>query len=142
MARKRLRADQWRPVFLDALRNTCNVRAAGQAAGISRQAAYKNREKSPAFAAAWDHALDDGLDVLFAVAHERARQGDNRVLMFLIKTHTARLNHDRVPHVATGSDEHLIPFTVDFGPPAGEPAQRETANNLTPERKHRRANKA
>ena len=65
---------EWMPPFLLALRNSANVRASCQAAGISRKEAYKRRASLSKFREAWDEAVDDALDVLEAVAFQRARE--------------------------------------------------------------------
>lgn len=79
MAREKRQADVWRPLFINALRNSGNVRAACQAAGIARSAAYLARERSPEFKAAWDEALEEAVDTLEAAAWMRARDGVKRV---------------------------------------------------------------
>ena len=59
----RFRADGWTPLrqaaFLGALAETWSVAAAARAAGMSRESAYRLREKPGAesFAAAWDAIL-------------------------------------------------------------------------------------
>ena len=81
------KADEWRPVFLEVLRNSANVRAACQKAGITRQAAYKSRAASDEFRAEWDVAIEDAIDVLEAVAQDRARKSSDTLLIFLLKAH-------------------------------------------------------
>jgi hypothetical protein len=68
------------PAFLLGFRNSGNVRASCQAAGISRKEAYKQRTKSVRFREAWDEALDDAVDVLEAEAWKRARNGSDYIL--------------------------------------------------------------
>jgi N-methylhydantoinase A/oxoprolinase/acetone carboxylase beta subunit len=70
-----MRADTWKPLFLSALRNSGNIRASCQAAGVTRQAAYKARERSQEFASQWDEALEEAIDTLEAAAWTRARDG-------------------------------------------------------------------
>jgi N-methylhydantoinase A/oxoprolinase/acetone carboxylase beta subunit len=74
-----MKADIWKPKFIEALRNSGNVRASCQMAGISRRAAYKAREKSELFAHQWDEALEEAIDTLEAAAWSRARDGVKRV---------------------------------------------------------------
>jgi hypothetical protein len=78
---------EWRPAFLTTLRNTGNIRAACQTAGISRQLAYDHRARSQEFAAQWDEALQDAIDGLEAVAINRARTSSDTLLIFLLKAH-------------------------------------------------------
>jgi hypothetical protein len=75
---KRVRADIWRPLFLNALRNSGNVRASCQAAGINRTTAYKARDASEEFSRQWDEALEEAVDSLEAAAWRRARDGVTR----------------------------------------------------------------
>jgi hypothetical protein len=73
-----MRADIWKPRFIEALRNSGNVRASCQAAGITRRAVYKVRERSEEFARQWDEALEEAIDSLEAAAWRRARDGVTR----------------------------------------------------------------
>lgn len=57
------------------MRNTANVRMACEAAGVTRQGAYKRRDNDPAFAAAWDIAKEEAVDVLEARAFQWATEG-------------------------------------------------------------------
>lgn len=47
----------WRGLMVAALMDGQSVTAAARAAGVSRAAAYKARERDPRFAKAWDEAL-------------------------------------------------------------------------------------
>ena len=69
------REKRWQEKFLAALTNTSNVRASCQAAGIDRHTAYNHRKRSKEFAAAWDKALEDAVDLLEAEAWRRAAKG-------------------------------------------------------------------
>ena len=61
-------------LFLDAFRNSCNVRAGCDAAKISTKTAYQWRKKYQRFADAWALAEKDAVDVLRAEAWRRARE--------------------------------------------------------------------
>ena len=58
--------DGWTPArrrhFLKSLAITANVRRASMGVGLSRQAAYQLRQRDPAFARAWDSALQKARD--------------------------------------------------------------------------------
>ncbi len=84
---KKRHAGEWRPLFLADLAKNGNVWAACRAAGIDRKTAYNHRDQSPEFAAAWDVALQDAIDILEAVAAERARKSSDTLLIFLLKAH-------------------------------------------------------
>lgn len=86
----------WMPPFLLALRNSANVRASCQAAGISRKEAYKRRASSARFREAWDEAIEDALDVLEAVAFQRARESSDFLLWRLLASRRRGVYGDRV----------------------------------------------
>lgn len=97
----------WRPAFLAAIQNSGNVRAACQAAAVSRAAAYKARAADPKLAAEWDEALADAVDMLEAVAWDRARSGlSDQVLMMLLRAHRPQLYRERV-HVEVTRDQDI-----------------------------------
>jgi hypothetical protein len=78
----------WRPKFLEALRNSANVRASCQAAGIARVTAYHHRALYPGFAEEWDEALEEACDALEAVARDRAIRGRSDFLLYkLLQAH-------------------------------------------------------
>lgn len=86
--RKTVRTDRAREAFLVALSETCNVTYSAAAAGMGRSAAYAWRNEVPAFAAAWDEAIESAADKLEQVAYERATKGDSdRMLEILLKAH-------------------------------------------------------
>lgn len=64
----------WRPIFLKALRETVGVvQPAAEAARVNRDTAYEERKKNPDFAAAWESAVQAGVDDLEAHALDLAR---------------------------------------------------------------------
>jgi hypothetical protein len=52
--------DEAETLFLDHLAATCNVTAAAEVAGFSREAIYKRRRQDPGFAERWQAALEQG----------------------------------------------------------------------------------
>jgi len=76
---------EWKPVFLSVLQTMPVVRIACQKAGISRSEAYKVRSSDPEFALAWQQALQDGVDMIEATLHARARKSDTVAAIFLLK---------------------------------------------------------
>lgn len=94
----------WKALFLEALRNSGNVRAACQAAGIDRSTAYKCRERSKQFREQWDEALEDACDFLEAVAWQRAQAGSDRLLEFLLKSFRPQKYKETVRQELTGAD--------------------------------------
>ena len=109
--------DRWRGRFLKHLRDTGAVRYACEAAGVSRDTAYRHRQQHEAFALAWSDALEDSSDELEAEARRRAKDGSDQLLMFLLKAHrpgvyrdTHRLEHSGGVQV---SREELVRKEVD-----------------------------
>mgnify|MGYP002777883109 CR=1 FL=1 len=64
--------------FLTALKGSCNVLAACRATGLKPATVYAHRKRWPAFADAWDAAIEEGYDRLSAalVASAGAMLGD------------------------------------------------------------------
>ena len=84
----------WKPEFLKQFRETANVRLACERAGISRTIAYETRDKDADFAAAWDAAEQDAVDVLESRAWKRSRESD-QLLMFLLRAHRPQKYQER-----------------------------------------------
>jgi hypothetical protein len=106
-------AGEWRPVFLKALANSGNVRAACHAAGITRTAAYDHRERSVLFAAAWDTALEDACDALEAMARKRAMDTSDVLLIFLLKAHRPAKYRDTYRHELTDGQGGPLKLTIE-----------------------------
>lgn len=65
----------WKPAFLEALRNVPVIRHACDAVGINRVTAWRAREADEEFAKAWDDALEEGIDRAEQEAFRRAVVG-------------------------------------------------------------------
>lgn len=79
---KKQRKDGWtkarRTTFLKVLAESCNVRMAARAVGMTG-GAYKLRHTDPAFALLWDEALAIGYDRLETMLLQRALAGINDI---------------------------------------------------------------
>jgi transposase-like protein len=71
-------------LFIEALARGASVATAAKQAGMSRAGVYKWREDAK-LAAAWDDAVDTGLDLLEDVARKRAVKSSDALLMMLLK---------------------------------------------------------
>jgi hypothetical protein len=87
MARRTKRTDRAREMFLEAMRETCNVSHSARVAGIRRQLAYQWRDDDPEFAAEWADAEEEAADKLEEIARQRAVGGSDRMLEILLKAH-------------------------------------------------------
>lgn len=75
----------WSEVFLSSYRDQGNVRVACDLAGITRQAAYARRDTDPDFAARWAEAAESATENLESIAWERAKEGSDVLVIFLLK---------------------------------------------------------
>lgn len=64
-----------RETFLRHLRETSNVRLSARRTGINHKTAYDRMKRDPAFARAWQEALDDGFSALAMQMLQHARFG-------------------------------------------------------------------
>lgn len=92
---------RWKEPFLRALANGHSVSSACKLAGVSRASAYRARQRSTHFAAQWVDALEQGADMLEDAAFERALNGSDTLLMFLLRAkrpavyrESVRMEHD------------------------------------------------
>lgn len=76
--KKSPRKSEWKPDFLEALRDTANVSRSAKVAGVARSMAYRERKASEWFAKAWDDAIEEGVDYLEEEARRRAFEGTQK----------------------------------------------------------------
>jgi hypothetical protein len=67
--------------FIDVLAHTGCVKDAARVAGMSAVAARRAQRRYPAFAAAWDDALERSRQGLIAIAYQRAVEGRETVII-------------------------------------------------------------
>ena len=77
----------WRRPFLVAYANSGNIRAACQLAKISRDLIEDVRREDPRFREEMAKADKDFVDMLRAQAVQRASNGSEKLLMFLLRSH-------------------------------------------------------
>lgn len=75
----------WRVAFLTHLADGGHVRASAKAAGVARSTVYDERERNPAFAAAWVDALEESTEQLEREAIRRAAEGVEEPVFYLGK---------------------------------------------------------
>jgi len=111
----------WPGRFLEELSKCGNVTASCEAVGVNRVTAYRRQEANEAFAAAWEEAVDKGVEGLIDEAKRRAYKGvpepvgfyqgepgaivqrySDSLLMFLVKARRPEYK-DRVALEHTGS---------------------------------------
>lgn len=90
------REKHWRLRFLDALRVHGIVTKAAIEANVERSTLYFERQRDPVFAQEWAEALDRGVDMLEDVAKQRAYDGSDTLLIFLLKAHRPHKYRDTI----------------------------------------------
>lgn len=124
---QRVRADGWTPLaqerFIRALEVMGSVRAALRAVGISRNSAYKLRERPGAdsFARAWDAALDFGRSRAFDVMLDRAMNGIT----------TIRIRQSGHIDISGGPDLAILRGAMQEEPPPGTRVADKVADKVT-----------
>ena len=105
---KKKRADIWKPIFIDTLRNSACVWAACQVARIERSTAYRARDKDEKFRKAWNDALEDACDQLEYALRRRALAEDTTAAIFLLKAHRPEKFRETVRQEVTGANGGAI----------------------------------
>ena len=105
--------DSQKKRFIDALTVQGTVYHAAQAAGVSRQTAYRWREDDLEFASLWDQALQNAVDVVENTIYNQAVGGNTLAAMFYLKAHRPqyrdRLNID-INQVQSEIEERIARF--------------------------------
>lgn len=65
----------WKPAFLEALRNVPVIRHACEVVGVNRSTAWRARQDDEQFSQDWDEALEEGIDRAEQEAFRRAVVG-------------------------------------------------------------------
>lgn len=107
----------WHETFLAGLRVCPVVSYAARLAKVSRRSVYEHRDAFPDFAAAWDDALAEGVEMLESEAHRRARHVSDTLMIFLLKSHRPEKYRETIRNEVTGKD--------------GQPIRIVTAQDLT-----------
>ena len=72
--------------FLEVLEDTCTVKTACEAVGISRNLAYIHRKEDLTFKRDWDATIERALDALLGTAYTRATtEKSDQVLITLLR---------------------------------------------------------
>lgn len=75
----------WRPIWLEALRETGTVVGACEIAGIDRSTPYRERQANEDFALAWHDIEHETTDLLEKTAVQIALEGNVTMLIFMLK---------------------------------------------------------
>jgi hypothetical protein len=73
--------------FIETLATQGTVSHAAQAAGVSRNTAYRWRQDDRDFASQWDEAHENAVDAVESVLYQKALSGDTIAMIFYLKAH-------------------------------------------------------
>jgi transposase-like protein len=94
----RYKRDTRKKKFIAALTTHGTVFHAAQAAGVSRNTAYRWRNEDFEFASLWDEGHENAVDAVESVLYQKALNGDTIAIIFYLKAHRPiyrdRLNID------------------------------------------------
>ena len=98
MRDRRYRCDTKKKRFIETLAAQGTVSHAAQAAGVSRNTAYRWRHEDLEFACLWDEAHENAVDAVESSLYQKAVSGDTIAMIFYLKAHRPiyrdRLNID------------------------------------------------
>jgi 20S proteasome alpha/beta subunit len=107
--------DRQKKKFIAALTVHGTVYHAAQAAGISRQTAYRWQRDDPEFADAWDEAHDNAVDAVESTIYQQAIGGNTLAAIFYLKAHRPiyrdRLNID-IEQVKSEIEERMAQLGI------------------------------
>lgn len=118
----------WRPHFLDALRDTGIVTDACRVAGVARSTAYEERQRNEEFALAWHDIEEETTERMEREARRRAAEGvekpvfqggqevgrireySDTLLIFMLKARRPEVYRETTRHEHTGANGGPITF--------------------------------
>ena len=87
MRDRRDRCDTKKKRFIETLAAQGTVSHAAQAAGVSRNTAYRWRQEDHEFACLWEEAHENAVDVVESVLYQAALRGNIVAIIFYLKAH-------------------------------------------------------
>lgn len=107
--------DSWHDAFLADLAENCNVAHAYRVAGVAKSTAYKHRDEDPEFAAAWEDAIEAGIQALELAARRRAMSVSDTLAIFLLKSHRPDVYRENKRTELTGANGGPVETRIVFG---------------------------
>ena len=95
----------WARTFLDLYGQTGNVMLSARGAGVLRQTPYQLKGRDPAFAQAWADADESATETLEAEAWRRAKQGSDKLIVFLLQARRPEVYRQRMTLDVSVRDE-------------------------------------
>ncbi len=94
----RIKKREWKPRFIEGLKEHGTATKAATEAGISRGHAYSERKAQESFAAQWDAAIEEYVDSLEHELFRRAKDGSDTLLIFALKGKRPNVYGDKTRH--------------------------------------------
>jgi len=102
------RNPEWQSVFLELFGMSMNVVLSAKGAGVDRTTIYRERQRNPNFAAAYEDARQEAIERLEAEAYKRAQNVSDTLLIFLLKSHKPDIYREQYEAKHAGSVEVVI----------------------------------
>jgi hypothetical protein len=107
--------NDWHDVFLADLAEHCNVTHAAKVAKVDKATAYDHRKSDPAFAAAWEDAIESAIETLEYEVRKRARETSDTLAIFLLKAHRPDRYRENRRTELTGANGGPVETRIVFG---------------------------
>ena len=102
------RNPDWQAKFLEIFGMSMNVVLSAKGAGVDRTTIYRERQRNPEFAAAYEDARQEAIERLEAEAYKRAQNVSDTLLIFLLKSHKPDIYREQYEAKHAGSVEVVI----------------------------------
>lgn len=103
-----------REIFLKCLANGDSIQNAANVAKVARGTTYRWRKEDADFAEAWSQSLDSGIDRLEDAAFERALNGSDTLLIFLLKSKRPKVYAEKQRLEHSGPNGVPLNLNVDY----------------------------
>jgi len=102
------RNPDWQTKFIQIFGMSMNVVLSAKGAGVDRTTIYRERQRNPDFAAAYEDARQEAIERLEAEAYKRAQNVSDTLLIFLLKSHKPDIYREQYEAKHAGSVEVII----------------------------------
>lgn len=102
------RNPDWQAKFLQIFGMSMNVVLSAKGAGVDRTTIYRERQRNPEFAAAYEEARQEAIERLEAEAYKRAQSVSDTLLIFLLKSHRPEVYRENMNQQHSGTVEVII----------------------------------
>lgn len=112
MPGKKIRTD-WQERYLELLAEGATKKDAAREVGVSRQTAHNEMQRNEAFALAVHDVAEEGIDRIEAKGHELALAGNEKLIMFFLRTRRREVYGDQLDVRHSGRVVHELRDKTD-----------------------------